>query len=138
MRVLKDGKPRELTYTPPPPAVSKSAPPSDGGMSSRVLAEAIINGFRAAIAGMPAPVVNVEAPVVNVPKPEVRVNSPVYVQPPEVKVPATTVHVPEQKSPVVNIEPAAVTLQTNRPDKWKFTIERDEFGRMTTIYAEAK
>jgi hypothetical protein len=132
MRVHKDAKPKELVYT--PPSATPRPVPENNGVSVQALSAAIIAGFRS----IPAPVVNVEAPVVNVPKPEVKINSPVYVTAPDVKVPATTVHVPEQKSPVVNIEPAAVTLQTNRPDKWKFTIERDEFGRMTTIYAEAK
>jgi hypothetical protein len=84
-----------------------------------------------AIASMPPP-------VINVPKPEVKINSPVYVQPTEVKVPATTVNVPEAKAPIVNIEPAAVTLQTNRPVEWIFTItKRNEFGQAVTIHAKA-
>lgn len=93
------------------------------------LSNAIVNGFRTAIASMPAP-------VVNIPKPEVKINSPVYVTAPEVKVPPTTVNVPDGKAPIVNIEPAKVTLQTNRPKKWKFTFNRDEFGRITTAEAE--
>ena len=136
MRVHKDAKPKESVYT-PPQAAPKIAP-ENNGVSGKALAEAIVSGFRLAIAGMPAPVVHVEAPVVNVPKPEVRVNSPVYVSPTEVKVPPTTVHVPEQKSPVVNIEPAAVTLQTNRPSKWKFIFHRNEYGQIETVDAEAK
>jgi len=52
-------------------------------------------------------------------------------------VPATTVNVPEGKSPIVNIEPAAVTLQTNRPKEWEFEIFRNEYGQMTKIKARA-
>ena len=130
-RVLANGKPVEGAYEPPPP-------PSRGGELGegfvQALSQAILIGFQS----MPAPVINVEAPVMNVPKPEVKINSPVYVNPPDVKVPATTVNVPEGKAPVVNIEPAAVTLQTNRPSKWHFTINRNEYGQMTSIEAEAK
>jgi hypothetical protein len=133
-RVITDGTPVEGGYEPPPPPVRRGGELSLGEGFVAALSQAILAGFR----NMPAPVINVEAPVMNVPKPEVKINSPVYVTAPEVKVPAATVNVPEGKAPVVNIEPAAVTLQTNRPDKWKFTIERDEYGRMTTIYAEAK
>lgn len=77
-------------------------------------------------------------PVINVPKPEVKINSPVYVQPTEVKVPPATVNVPESKAPIVNIEPAAVTLQTIRPKEWEFTItKRNDFGQVVTIRAKA-
>lgn len=96
------------------------------------LAAAIVSGMSKAISQMPAP----PAPVINIPKPEIKINSPVYVTAPDVKVPATTVNVPDQKAPIVNIEPASVTLQTNRPTKWLFDISRDEFGRMTTITCE--
>jgi hypothetical protein len=132
MRVHKDTKPRELVYT--PPSSTPKPAPSNNGVDVQALSDAIIAGFRS----IPAPVVNVEAPVVNVPKPEVKINSPVYVTAPDVKVPATTVNVPEQKSPVVNIEPAAVTLQTNRPSKWKFIFHRNEYGQIETVDAEAK
>jgi hypothetical protein len=81
-----------------------------------------------------APVVNVEAPRA----PDVKVSSPsVYLTTPEIKVPATTVNVPDGKAPVVNVEPPDVHLTINRPKKWKFDISRDEYGRMTTITAEA-
>jgi hypothetical protein len=135
MRVHKDAKPKELVYT--PPSATPKPVPENNGVSGKAIAEAIVSGFRSAIAGMPAPVVHVEAPVVNVPKPEVRINSPVYVSPPDVKVPATTVHVPEGKAPVVNIEPAAVTLQTNRPNEWEFEVRRNEYGQIVTIRAKA-
>lgn len=130
-RVLANGKPVEGAYEPPPP-------PSRRGELGEGFTQALAQAIMAGLQSMPPPVINVEAPVMNVPKPEVKINSPVYVNPPDVKVPATTVNVPEGKAPVVNIEPAAVTLQTNRPNKWKFTIHRDELGRMTTIDAEAK
>jgi hypothetical protein len=136
-KILHDGIPVKQAYEPPPSQVSKQAP-AFGSDFIRALSEAISAGFRTAMAEMPAPVVNVEAPVVNVPKPEVKINSPVYVQTPEVRVPATTVNVPDGKTPVVNIEPATVTLQTNRPNKWHFDIHRDELGRMTTIDVEAR
>ena len=130
-RVLANGIPVERGYEPPPP-------PRRGGELgegfTQALAQAILTGLR----NMPPPVINVEAPVMNVPKPEVKINSPVYVTAPDVRVPATTVNVPEGKAPVVNIEPPAVTLQTNRPSKWKFTVHRDELSRITTIDAEAK
>ena len=128
-RVITDGTPIEGGYEPPPP------PPRRGELGEgfvQALSQAILLGFRS----LPAPVVNVEAPVVNVPKPEVKVNSPVYVTAPEVKVPAMTVNVPEGKAPVVNIEPASVTLKTERPSKWKFTFNRDEFGRLITAECE--
>jgi hypothetical protein len=100
-----------------------------GEAFATALSNAIINGFRTAIASMPAP-------VVNVPKPEVKINSPVYVTSPDVRVPPTTVNVPDAKAPIINIEPPSVTLQTNRPSKWKFTHSRDEYGRITTTIAE--
>lgn len=131
MRVITDGKPIPSGYA-PPEAPKPKAVPQQGGMDAAfatALSNAIINGFRTAIASLPAP-------VVNVPKPEVKINSPVYVTAPEVKVPPTTVNVPDGKAPIVNIEPANVTLQTNRPNKWKFTFNRDEFGRITTAEAE--
>ena len=125
-RVITDGTPIENPYTPP------EAPqqPSREAMGE-AFALAIISGFKDAIAQMPAP-------VVNVPKPEVKINSPVYVTAPEIKVPPTTVNIPDGKAPVVNIEPAAVTLKTERPDRWKFTFERNEFGQVTVAWAEAK
>jgi hypothetical protein len=132
MRVHKDAKPRELVYTPPSATPKTSPPPVNDEASLNKLIEA----FRTVIASIPAPVVHVEAPVVSVPKPEVKINAPVYVQPPEVRVPATTVNVPEGKTPVVNIEPAAVTLKTERPQKWKFTFQRNEYGQLETAYAE--
>jgi hypothetical protein len=79
-----------------------------------------------------APVVHVEAPKA----PEVKINAPVYVQPPDVKVPPTVVNVPEGKTPIVNIEPAAVTLKIHRPNKWKFDFKRDEYGRMISATCE--
>jgi hypothetical protein len=129
MRVITDGKPIKSAYQPPPeaPRVQQSAPL--GEAFAQTLSSAIISGLRAAIAQMPAP-------VINVPKPEVKVNAPVYVQPPEIRIPASTVNVPEGKTPIVNIEPATVTLQTNRPSKWKFTFNRDEYGRITTAECE--
>jgi hypothetical protein len=131
MRVHKDATPKELVYT-PPSVTPKTSPPVNNEASLSKFIEAV----KAAIASIPAPVVHVEAPVVSVPKPEVKINAPVYVQPPEVRVPATTVNVPEGKTPVVNIEPAAVTLKTERPQKWKFTFERNEYGQLETAYAE--
>jgi hypothetical protein len=126
-RVLHDGVPVKRNYEPPPlpmPPASPEAIPPEFAMT-------IVQGFREAIARLPAP-------VVNVPKPEVKINAPVYVTTPEVKVPSTTVNVPEGKAPVVNIEPAAVTLQTNRPSKWTFKFNRNELGQITTVDAEAK
>jgi len=126
MRVITDGKPVESAYQPPPEApkpLPREAPLGDSFVQA--LSNAILAGFR-----------NLPAPVVNVPKPEIKINAPVYVQPPEIKIPASTVNVPEGKTPVVNIEPASVTLQTNRPNKWKFTHNRDEYGRITTTIAE--
>lgn len=94
-------------------------------------------------AAVKPPVVNVPAPIVNVeaPKaPEVKINQPpVYVSAPEVKMPPMPrIEAPEQKAPIVNVEPAVVHLSTRRPDKWKFTINRNEFGQITTVDAEAK
>jgi hypothetical protein len=131
MRVITDGKVIPSGYTPPEAPKPKTAPQQGqlGEAFAQALAGAIVNGFRTAIASLPAP-------VVNVPRPEVRINAPVYVQPPEIKIPASTVNVPDGKAPIVNIEPASVTLQTNRPSKWKFTHNRDEFGRITTTIAE--
>lgn len=132
MRVITDGKPIPAGYTPPEAPKPKPQQPQQGMAGeafAQALAGAIVNGFRTAIASMPAP-------VVNIPKPEVKINSPVYVTAPEVKVPPTTVNVPDGKAPIVNIEPASVTLQTNRPSKWKFTHNRDEYGRITTTIAE--
>ena len=126
---------RENAYTPPP------LPPKDSnGVQPNLtaLAKAMSEAITKAMAAMPAPVVHVDAPVVNVPKPEVKITSPVYVTVPEIKVPATTVNVPDGKAPVVNIEPAAVTLQTNRPKKWKFSVsKRDEYQRIVEWTAEA-
>ena len=128
MRVIKDGKVVEAGYK-PPAVPQREAPPTPAAPNSEALISAIITGFRSAMLQIPPP-------VVHAPQPEVKVNSPVYVQPPEIRIPATTVNVPEGKAPVVNIEPAAVTLQTIRPKKWIFTFHRDEFGRVTTVDAE--
>jgi hypothetical protein len=84
------------------------------------------------MSSIPAPVVNVEAPKT----PEVRVSSPVYVDPPQIRIPATVVNVPDGKAPVVNVEPPEVHLTLRRPTKWKFTHNRDEYGRITTTIAE--
>lgn len=130
-RVLANGIPVEGGYEPPPP-------PRRGGELGEGFVHQLSQAILMGLQNMPPPVINVEAPVMNVPKPEVKINSPVYVTAPEVRVPPTTVNVPEGKAPVVNIEPAAVTLQTNRPNKWKFTIHRNELGQMITIDAEAK
>lgn len=125
-RVITDGRPLESPYTPPE---APQQPPREA--MGEAFALAIISGFKDAIAQIPAP-------VVNVPKPEVKISSPVYVTAPEIKVPATTVNVPETKAPIVNIEPAAVTLKTERPREWEFkVIERNEFGQMVTIRAKA-
>jgi hypothetical protein len=134
-RVIIDGTPIAPAYEPPPRATQQREGSLNGAFV-QALSDAITQGFRNAVASMPPPVVNVEAPVVNIPKPEIKINSPVYVTVPEVKIPPTTVNVPDGKAPVVNIEPAAVTLKTERPNKWLFDIKRDEFGRMTTIIAE--
>ena len=129
--VIKDGTPEEQAYQPPPQTLEpkRTEAPAPGEDFARVLSNAIVTGFKDAVGQW-------TGPVINVPKPEVKINSPVYVTAPDVKIPATTVNVPEGKAPVVNIEPATVTLQTNRPNKWKFTFERDEFGRMTTAWCE--
>jgi hypothetical protein len=133
-RVLANGKPIEGAYEPPPPPSRHGGELAVGEGFVTALSQAILTGFR----NMPPPVINVEAPVMNVPKPEVKINSPVYVQPPEIKIPASTVNLPDQKAPIVNIEPAAVTLQTNRPNEWEFTvIKRNEYGQVVTIRAKA-
>lgn len=137
-RVILDGTPIKSAYEPPPVPQRRPDQSSLSEAFARTLSEAIIAGFRSAIASLPPPVVNVEAPVVNIPKPEVKINSPVYVQPPEIRIPAATVNVPEGKAPIVNIEPPAVTLQTSRPTKWHFTFHRDEYGRMTSADVEAR
>ena len=130
-RVITDGTPVERNYEPPEAPQPLQRDTSHDEAFARALSQAIIAGFRNAIESMPAP-------VVNVPKPEVKINSPVYVQPPEIRIPATTVNVPDGKAPVVNIEPASVTLQTNRPNEWEFKIvERNEFGQVVTIRAKA-
>lgn len=129
-RVITDGVPVENAYEPPERPQTKQSPVI-GEAFVQALSNAIIAGFR----NMPPPVVHVEPSIV---RPEVKINSPVYVTAPEVKVPPMTVNVPEGKVPVVNIEPATVTLQTNRPSKWHFTFHRDEFGRMTSADVEAK
>ena len=129
-RVILDGTPIKPAYEPPPRAPQQREAPLNTAFV-QALSNAIAVSFREAIASLPAP-------VVNVPKPEVKINSPVYVTTPEIKVPATTVNVPDGKAPVVNVEPPAVTLQTNRPTKWTFTVHRDSYDRITTIDAEAK
>ena len=129
-RVITDGTLVESAYE-PPPVPQRETSSSGNEAFAQALSQAILASFRNAVASMPPP-------VINVPKPEVKINAPVYVQPPDIKIPATTVNVPEGKAPVVNIEPANVTLKTERPNKWKFTFERNELGQITVAYAEAK
>ena len=135
-RVITDGRVIENRYSPPERSQPKSVAPAVSSFNPEQLmaglSAAIVAGLGKALAQMPVP----PAPVINIPKPEIKINSPVYVQPPDIKIPATTVNVPDQKAPIVNIEPANVTLQTNRPTKWKFTFHRDEFGRMDTAECE--
>lgn len=115
------------SYDPPKPRVEKSDEPLK-------LVTSLIERLPAMIAAATrAPVVNIEAARA----PEVKVTSPsVYLSAPEIKVPDVKVNVPEGKAPVVNVEPPDVHLTIRRPNKWKFDISRDEFGRMTTITAE--
>lgn len=93
-------------------------------------------------AAVKPPVVNVPAPVVNIEAakaPDVKINQPpVYVNAPEVKMPPMPrIEAPEQKAPVVNVEPAVVHLSTQRPKEWVFTIHRNDFGQITRITAKA-
>ena len=93
-------------------------------------------------AAIKPPVVNVPAPVVNVEaaKPaDVKINqAPVYVSTPEIKMPPhPTIQMPEQRAPVVNVEPPDVHLTINRPKEWIFDIKRNEYGQMMTIHAKA-
>lgn len=121
-----------------PPEAPKKLDPNDPALKE--ISNLLKNLPFLISAAIKEPVINIPAPVVHVDAakaPDVKVNSPVYMQPPEIKIPATTVNVPENKAPIVNIEPAAVTLQTNRPKKWRFVFNRDEFSRITTVEAEA-
>ena len=127
-RVLTDGVPIKSAYEPPPKAQVPQQREALSGAFVQSLSNAIMAGVKEAIASLPAPVI----------KPEVKINSPVYVTTPDVKIPATTVNVPEGKAPVVNVEPPTVTLQTNRPNEWEFkVIERNEFGQIVVVRAKA-
>jgi hypothetical protein len=129
---LLDGARRVDRAYEPPEAPSKEGAKSD---KSLALVVALIQRLPDMIASATkAPVVNIEAQK----PPDIKVTSPVYVTPPEIKIPqAPAVQIPDGKAPVVNVEPPDVHLTISRPNKWKFDISRDEYGRMTTIIAEA-
>lgn len=121
-----------------PPEAPKKLDPNDPALNE--IANLLKNLPFLISAAIKEPEINVPAPVVHVDAakaPDVKVNSPVYVNQPEIKIPATVVNVPENKAPVVNIEPAAVTLQTNRPKEWEFSFSRNEYGQITTVRAKA-
>jgi hypothetical protein len=122
-----------------PPEAPKKLDPNDPALNE--ISNLLKNlPFLISAAIKDPPEINVPAPVVHVDAakaPDVKVNSPVYVNPPEIKIPATVVNVPENKAPIVNIEPAAVTLQTNRPKEWEFSFSRNEYGQITTVRARA-
>jgi hypothetical protein len=116
-----------------PPEAPKKLDPNDPALKE--ISNLLKNLPFLISAAIKEPVINIPAPVVHVDAakaPEVKVNSPVYMNPPEIKIPATVV-----KAPIVNIEPAAVTLQTNRPKEWEFSFSRNEYGQITTVRAKA-
>ena len=68
--------------------------------------------------------------------PDVKVNSPVYLNTPDVKVPATTVNVPQASTPAVHVDAPEVNVTIRRPQAWKFTFDRNQYGQMTTAWVE--
>lgn len=123
----------------PAKAEEKSSKPSapkndDKTVIMRILSampDMISAVVRQTIQGIPAPVIHVDSK-----PPDVKVNSPVYINPPDIKVPPTTVNVPESQAPVVHVDPPEVNLSIKRPGAWTFTFDRNEYGQLTTIWAE--
>jgi hypothetical protein len=85
------------------------------------------------------PVVHVGSPNVTVDVPKHEQKQPyVSVNVPEIKIPqAPAVNIPPGKAPIVHVEAPVVNLTIRRPNKWHFTIHRDEMGYMTDVDAEA-